>query len=54
MVDNLVSLPTFVRLSERVWRVLGLNPGKFTLQGMLFYFDFFCNEEQEELMAMGR
>lgn len=34
MTETLVNLPTFARLSQRVWRVLGLNPRKFTLQGM--------------------
>lgn len=32
MNSNLVKLAPFTRLSDRVWRVLGLNPGKFTLQ----------------------
>ncbi|KAI9309504.1 beta-lactamase-like protein [Cunninghamella echinulata] len=37
MARNLPHLPNFAKLSDRVWRVMGLNPSSFCLQGTNTY-----------------
>lgn len=38
MTEKLEALENISRLSERVVRILGQNPGKFTLQGSTEFF----------------